>query len=315
MEDLISVIVPVYNVEKYLVDSLDSVINQTYENLEIILVDDGSTDRSLDKRVKVLTRKNGGICMAMRLGVAVANGKYIARHDGDDINRLDRYEKQLEYLKNNNYDLIGCYLKGFGDGDREYMKLMETLNIPIKNYMDQFNRAYFGRYPNGGAIFGKSYLFKTINPFQHRYGCVEDRLIFLEFHTKGHRIGVIEEELYYYRVHGNNSSIVDGTGIKIAFLHLELLFKYLFKTYIEKSKHVIVIQSSDKIELVKNILNEHENIIYVDENMIEEFMIREIYNFDSEETTFFIGTVFFESAREFLKNFGYHHLKNLFWIV
>ncbi len=108
MSDLISVIVPVYNVESYLRDTLDSIINQTYENLEIILVDDGSTDRSLsilreyekkDKRIIVLTGKNEGISFAMRKGLLVSKGKYIGRCDGDDINEPTRYERQLDFLR------------------------------------------------------------------------------------------------------------------------------------------------------------------------------------------------------------------------
>lgn len=324
MEELISVIVPVYNGGKYLMDSLDSVVDQTYKNLEIILVDDGSTDESLsilkkyekmDNRIKVLTQKNGGICVAMKLGVAVSNGEYITRHDCDDINRLDRYEKQLEYLKKNDYDLVGCYLKAFGDGDKEYMKLMETLNIPIRNYFDQFNRAYLGKYINGGAVFGKGNLFREINPFQRKYGCVEDRLTFLEFHTRGCKIGVIEEDLYYYRVHGNNSSLVNGIGPKIGLLHIELLFKYLFKEVIENSKHAIVMQYSDGIEFLNDVLSKYENVICVDENNFERFMDEEVCKFNPEESVFFVGTLFFKEVEKFLNNFGYFHLENLFWIV
>ena len=92
-QDLISVIIPVYNVEKYLETCLRSVINQTYKNLEIILVDDGSRDNSLkicqafkkqDKRINVYSQNNGGVSSARNLGVSVATGKYIGFVDSDD---------------------------------------------------------------------------------------------------------------------------------------------------------------------------------------------------------------------------------------
>lgn len=92
-EPLVSVIVPVYNVEKYLRRCLDSVINQTYKKLEIILVDDGSTDRSgeicdeyakKDKRIKVIHKENGGLSSARNAGMARCSGYYIFFLDGDD---------------------------------------------------------------------------------------------------------------------------------------------------------------------------------------------------------------------------------------
>lgn len=324
MDDLISVIVPVYNGEKYLIDSLDSVLNQTYKNLEIILVDDGSTDGSLDilkhyekidYRVKVLTRKNGGICMAMKLGVMISKGKYIARHDCDDINSLDRYEKQLEYLKNNDCDLIGCYLKGFGNGNKQYMRVMETLNIPILNEQDQFMRAYLGKFINGGAIFGKSELFKEISPFHKDYGIIEDRLIYLGFHNKGCKIGMIEEELYYYRVHGSNTSLIGDSHKTIPLLHTELLFKYLFKDIINNYENIIVIQESNKIDLIVNTLKENDNAIFINEYMFMRLMNEDIYSFDPQKTVLFIGSLFIDSSIEFLNKLGYEHLENLFFII
>ncbi len=90
---MISVIVPVYNVEKYLSKCLDSIINQTYQNLEIICVDDGSTDSSpmileeyakKDSRIKIITRQNGGLSAARNTGVKNATGEFVSFVDSDD---------------------------------------------------------------------------------------------------------------------------------------------------------------------------------------------------------------------------------------
>lgn len=104
---LISVIIPLYNVEKYLEKSVCAIRNQTYQNLEIILVDDGSTDRSgqmcdefaaADSRIKVIHKKNGGSSMARNAGLEIASGDYIAFSDSDDYAETFLYEKLLKVL-------------------------------------------------------------------------------------------------------------------------------------------------------------------------------------------------------------------------
>ena len=101
MGKLISVIIPVYNAEKFLKSCLDSVVNQTYKNLEIILVDDGSKDNSLeickqyekkDKRIKLICKKNGGAASARNLALTIAKGDYITFVDSDDFINLEMYE-------------------------------------------------------------------------------------------------------------------------------------------------------------------------------------------------------------------------------
>lgn len=102
MIDLISVIVPIYNVEKYLNKCIESIINQTYRNLEIILVDDGSTDacpkicddwEKKDTRIKVIHKKNGGLSDARNYGIKIMRGKYVSFIDSDDYIEMDMYEK------------------------------------------------------------------------------------------------------------------------------------------------------------------------------------------------------------------------------
>ena len=123
-ENLLSVVVPVYNVEQYLQQCLDSILNQTYTYLEIILVNDGSTDRSgeicnayarLDSRVHVINQENQGVVVARRRAVEKATGKYIVFVDSDDYIEKDYFGKMLCVAKD--YDLVtgGCFI----DQDRD----------------------------------------------------------------------------------------------------------------------------------------------------------------------------------------------------
>ncbi|MFR2821686.1 MAG: glycosyltransferase family 2 protein [Thomasclavelia sp.] len=126
-EILVSIIVPVYNVDKYLDECIQSLVNQTLKNIEIILVDDGSTDESgiicdqyakYDSRVKVIHQQNGGQSMARNAGVKIANGKYLLFVDSDDYILTEACEKLIYYATVSNADLVwGDPLNGW-DPDR-----------------------------------------------------------------------------------------------------------------------------------------------------------------------------------------------------
>lgn len=113
----ISVIIPVYNVEKYLERCIESVINQTYNNIEIILIDDGSADKSgkicdyfskIDSRIKVIHKKNGGLSDARNVGLQTASGDYIAFVDGDDWIEKDMYECLYNLICEYQADISMC---------------------------------------------------------------------------------------------------------------------------------------------------------------------------------------------------------------
>lgn len=115
--ELITVIIPVYNVERYIRQCLDSVINQTYKDLEIILIDDGSEDnsgkicdeyQSRDSRIKVIHKENGGQAEARNIGLDMMQGEYVAFVDSDDFIELDMYENMYLQIKRNNADCVVC---------------------------------------------------------------------------------------------------------------------------------------------------------------------------------------------------------------
>ena len=139
MNHKISVIIPVYNVEDYLSKCLQSVINQTYTNLEIILVDDGSTDNSgeicdefseNDNRIKVIHQKNTGVSQARKIGIDVADGKYIGFVDADDWIEPDMYETLINKMKNSDIIMSGLFFH---------------MNDAVKKIpMNNFENTYYG---------------------------------------------------------------------------------------------------------------------------------------------------------------------------
>lgn len=127
---LISVIVPAYNIENYIENCLESIIRQTYKNLEIIVIDDGSTDNTgkiidnfsnFDKRIKVIHKKNEGVSKARLLGVEESKGEYIGFVDGDDQIEKYMYEHLLNNALKYRADISHCgYQMNFPDGHVDY---------------------------------------------------------------------------------------------------------------------------------------------------------------------------------------------------
>ena len=127
----------VYNSEDYLKEAIDSILGQTYANLEFIIIDDASTDRSLDivksyndKRILLIKNEvNIGLAASLNKGIEIARGKYIARMDSDDISQSNRIYEQVKYLENNPDILCyGSWARYFGDNMPRSLKIKHFLH-------------------------------------------------------------------------------------------------------------------------------------------------------------------------------------------
>lgn len=134
----LSVIVPVYNGEKYIKDCLESIINQTYRDLQIIVVNDGSIDNTeaivgeianKDSRVQLINKENGGVSSARNLGLEYAKNEFLTFVDSDDTLDIDMYETLMKYTGNNEYDIVHC---GYKRINHETVKLVNGTNNIIK---------------------------------------------------------------------------------------------------------------------------------------------------------------------------------------
>jgi glycosyltransferase involved in cell wall biosynthesis len=128
---VISVVLPVYNGEKYVAEAIDSILSQTFTDFELIIINDGSTDNSLevleayqkyDARIRLISRENKGLVATLNEGIDLAKGVWLARMDQDDITMPHRFEKQLQHLATTGADICGSWIAFFGGGDRPVRK-------------------------------------------------------------------------------------------------------------------------------------------------------------------------------------------------
>lgn len=145
--EMISIIVPVYNIEKYISKCLQSIAEQTYQNLEIIVVDDGSTDSSgkiadefadKDSRFVIIHKENGGVASARNTGIANVHGDYIGFVDGDDYINREMFQVLFDNLKKFECDISGCSFRGVNDSNignpEEQIDKDNQRTLVINNY-------------------------------------------------------------------------------------------------------------------------------------------------------------------------------------
>lgn len=206
---LISVIIPAYNSEKYIAQCLDSIIRQTYKNIEIVIIDDGSTDNtnnilksyeSNHDNIKLILKSNGGVSSARNLGLKEAKGEYIALQDADDISLSDRLESQMKYLQDSTADVCGTGIEFFGD-KKNKIRLFPEHDAVIK-----YNCLFHGRVMAGPtAMFRKSSIVGLT--FDENEAMGEDYQFFLRcFLEKNLTFHNIQQPLYQYRVSTNQAS-------------------------------------------------------------------------------------------------------------
>lgn len=216
MEDLVSIIIPVYQVEKYLEKCLESVINQTYKKIEVILIDDGSKDNSgkicdeyaqKDKRIIVIHKNNEGVSKARNVGIECAKGTYITFVDSDDFIHKDYIEKLYELCKHNNADLSICGTKNILENEKVVKKSRKyKKNLDKEDGMKELlNEKYYTC-----VIWAKMYkkeLFKNIR-FNEKTKIAEDLEVLYKVLDKCKKISINTfENLYYYRIRDDSATV------------------------------------------------------------------------------------------------------------
>ncbi len=211
-EPIVSVVMPAYNAEKYIVEAILSILNQTYSNLELIIVDDASTDETYsviksftDKRI-VLERNenNKGIAFSTNRAIEIAKGNYIALMDDDDIAFPRRLEYQIDYLENHkDIDIIGGRSEDINaDGSHRTFGGMPRNN---PNYIKSWLLFKCLDFRNGTTMMRRDFIDKYNLRYRDGYLGMQDYQFFIESSKVG-KISSIDEYLIKYRIHDNNET-------------------------------------------------------------------------------------------------------------
>ena len=200
----LSVIMPVYKAEEYIYKAVDSILNQTYSNLEVILVDDGSPDNcgkicdeyaEKDSRVKVIHKKNGGQADARNFGIEAASGEFIGFVDSDDYIEPYMYQEMIDYMQQNSLDIVCGDTKQI-KGKKIKFKPRHKENL-IWNKNEAICENLSGSLDN--AVTNKIYKRKVIGDIRFPKGRVyEDVATIYKFIYNADRVGYLAKGYYYY---------------------------------------------------------------------------------------------------------------------
>lgn len=241
-KDKISVIIPVFNMQEHLTRCIDSVISQSYKNLEIILVDDGSTDnsasicdsyKSLDKRIKVIHKANGGLSSARNEGLEVATGELIAFVDSDDWLEFDMLEYLINILYKYNSDIAEC------DAFREVYDERINKSQPNKEHINLLSREQALLMIIKTSKTGvwkrlyRSFLFQDI---RFPDGMInEDFIVSYQVFAKSKKIAVSNQKKYYYYQGGQS---ITRSGLKYQDFDYLLVCEKILKLTMTENKKI-----------------------------------------------------------------------------
>jgi len=226
---LVSVITPVYNREKYLVKCIESILNQTYENFEFIIIDDNSSDLTVniikdyllrDSRIKFLeNNKNLGATLSFNRGLDIAKGKYIARMDSDDISFPDRFKKQVDIFESwHDLEVLGTGAvlidhKENEIGRKQFPSNFKKISNIIKTGVPVFDP----------SVMMRSSTLKEINGFDNRLAPADDYHLWLTLFKQKKIISNIDDYLIKYRLHDSNlSKVASREQLQKSFLALKI---------------------------------------------------------------------------------------------
>lgn len=260
MSTMISVIVPVYNGEKYLKRCMESILEQTFTDFEVLLIDDGSTDSSRligkhyqnkDFRVRFFSKKNGGVSSARNLGLEMAKGKFFTFVDADDYIGNRYLEILLNAMLEKNVDLV---ISNANDVKENQVRLPERKKEGEKIFskkealVELFNSSLFS-HVCWGNLYKRSIACKC--RFDESLRVAEDGKFLCDYLCRSERVSVIEEQQYYYYYH-SNSTVNSGFSDKF-FDELAMYFEAYRKFEYEKEIREAI---AEKIfRYIKHLMN------------------------------------------------------------
>lgn len=288
----VTVLMPVYNCESYIKESLESVLNQTFRNFEILIIDDSSTDGTVsiiksfkDNRIKLIEKAvNTGYTRSLNIGLKIAKGEYIARMDGDDISLLNRFEEQVNFLEEN-LDVVLC-------GTQFEIIGGCKIDVPEKNEEIKLALLESNCIAHPSVMFRKSAIQKHSLWYDSKMEPAEDYDLWVRLIRIG-KFHNLQKVLLRYRVHNNQvSQQRSHLQIEAALKSRLKMFQYLNYSIDEK-----------EYDLLKKILTFYSNFNWV-----------EIKQYISLREQLINNNAFFEPTgfRNFFLNLEKQLFKNFF---
>jgi glycosyltransferase involved in cell wall biosynthesis len=259
----ISVILPVFNAEKYLKDCIESILEQTLNDFELIIINDGSTDNSIsiiesymkqDDRIILISRKNYGLVETLNDGLRIAKGKYIARMDSDDIARNDRLEKQYDYLETNrDITVVGSLVKVIGDCSEDFKaKALKKYNYVLNDNNQESFLLKIGLVCHPTIMFKRDIIY-SFGMYRDKYYTSEDYDFYLRLLKKGAKFRILQEELLTKREHMESKSSIERKNYISLQQWISIRLDYL-EDRIDLNRDVVIWGASNAGILVKDII-------------------------------------------------------------
>lgn len=293
---LISVVMPVYNAEKYLDEAIQSILTQTYNNFEFIIINDGSTDKSLeiiekyknqDERIILISRENKGLIYSLNEGIKKSKGKYIARMDADDISLPERFQKQISLLEKENGDICGCHWIVVNESG----KIIECSSVPLTHSSFILYLSYSVPFAHGSVMIRKTF-FQDLGIL---YGCgeakyAEDYELWLKLYDLGAKFVNVNEFLFYYRQFNQSLSQInfkrnrkDAKKLSLKFIKenkamcIEAFNKALEIDLSRKEQELIVILGLRLSIYIKSFYFLYKSILKVDKKNLPSNILKSLY--------------------------------------
>ncbi len=227
----ISVILPVFNGGAFLAEAIESILDQTYTNFEFLMIDDGSTDSSLqvmqkyerkDKRIRLVTRGNRGLVFTLNEMIEMARGSWIARMDADDVALPNRFARQLEWLEETEADVCGSWVKRFGGADQRVVRFHQS-GSAIKTEL-----MFCSPFAHPAIMFAAS--LAKLCPYDDTWIKAEDYDLWVRGVEAGWKMTNVPEVLLLYRTHPEQISVQSAEfqqeqGRKIRYRYWCFLFQ------------------------------------------------------------------------------------------
>ena len=270
----ISVVMPMYNASTYLHETLESIFQQTFTSFELLIVDDGSTDNSIeivknyhDRRICLITNTHDFIS-SLNKGIEAAKGKYIARMDADDLMLPHRLETQFQFMElHPDIDVCGSWTKSFGE--REYVMQRPVEHVDIISSMLQMNPIM---HPT--VIMRRSKFHPSSCLYQYGYPCAEDYKLWTDLTLQGFKFANIPEPLLRYRISQQQVTRASQDDMLVSSIKIGLEYaEAVMGKMVEKEEQYVDLFNS-LTQLYNNELLCHDTLLHTVYTLYRNFLNR-----------------------------------------